>query len=62
MGCKIGDVCEFNMCCREVRLGSTPCEVGKKLDGWNTIADEHEEWVVVEVRDNPWHSLVKRIK
>lgn len=52
---------ELQYCCREVRLGATPCKKGDKLSGWNNETDEYEEWVVIKVdENNNWKSLVKR--
>lgn len=49
-------------CCREVRLGAIPCQVGETLAGWNTITNEYESWLVVSVdKVNQWDSLVKRV-
>jgi glycine betaine/choline ABC-type transport system substrate-binding protein len=57
----IGDVCELEECCREIRLGATPLFVGKRLDGWNTLTDAYEVWEVVRITDE-CHGLVKRIE
>lgn len=61
--CKIGQVTQLENCCREVRLAAVPCKNGDIRSGWNTITDEYEEFVVVEVNEHDnWLSLVKRIK
>jgi hypothetical protein len=58
----LGDVCELQDCCREVRLGSRPCQKDQILSGYNTLADRYEEFLVIRTDKNHWQSLVRRIK
>jgi hypothetical protein len=59
----VGDTCHIEDCCREVRLGATPCHVGKLLDGFNTLSGEWELWGVVEVDERDQRrSLVQRLR
>lgn len=58
-----GEVCKLEDCCREVRLGALPVELGKILYGFNTLSDESEEWKIIVVNfTDGWKSLVRRIK
>ena len=59
----VGGVQRIEQCCREVRLGATPCKLDDVLSGWNTLSDEYEEWQVIQVnkKDNR-RSKVRRIK
>lgn len=60
---RVGDTARLGNCCREVRLGAYPCEVGGILSGYNTLADQYEEWMVIEVsRKNPMRTRVQRIR
>jgi hypothetical protein len=59
----VGDTCRLGECCREVRLGAYPCSVGDILCGYNTLADQYEEWMVIEVsKRKPMRTRVQRIK
>lgn len=60
---EVGNTCLLDDCCREVRLGATPCHVGKVLCGWNTLTDQYEEWEVVTVNEKDhWKSIVRRLR
>ncbi len=58
----IGGVQKIEDCCREIRLGATPCQVGQVLKGYNTLSDEYEEWQVIQVNKKEQRSKVRRIK
>jgi hypothetical protein len=60
---EIGGVQTIEECCREIRLGATPCKIGDILKGWNNFSDEYEEWEVFQInKKNQWRSKVRRIK
>jgi hypothetical protein len=54
---------KLGSCCREVRIGSSTCEKGDILSGWNTLTDQYEEYEVIQVsKKDHWKSLVRRVK
>jgi len=56
----VGDVCNLDDCCRDVKLGSYSAELGSKISGWNTLTDRLEIWEIVRIENQ--NRLVKRIQ
>lgn len=47
-GYKVGKAQTLWKCCREIRI-QTPKELGVIYEGFNTISQQHEKWMLIKI-------------
>ena len=60
-GLNLGKATEIQNCCREIRI--VDCSyIGQILEGFNTVTEKQEKWIVIRKDKRYGKSIVQQIK
>lgn len=59
-GYKTGKAQQLRHCCREIRI-SCPNELGRIYDGFNTLTNQKEYWMLIKISRNYYDNIMQQI-